>query len=239
MKAAKLWRVAFAATAALLLAAPSAQADKKPTNTGSNAFGQSFAEWLRDFWTWNMNGSPPEQALQQANVLFVTIPAPSVTVTNPDNKVIGFGDKSLIVKPGSKLVLGILAWIGETYQDHNGVVGSHGPDDVAWPPEMLLPPQGEAVIKLDGKELMNLDNMAQFYYGPINFKEPIWYSAASSYGSTGAIWVQGIGIVIPPLSAGEHVLELYSWDANFGDGAGHTLGWVNTWHLKVLPPGKG
>ncbi len=234
MRWVKSWMVALAAISILLLAAPGAQAEKKANNPNSNAYGQPLGDWLADFWAWNMSGSPPDQALQKGNVLFITIPNPSVLVTNGD-RVIGYGETALTVKPGSKLVLGILAWIGETYQDHNGVIGSHQPDDTPWPPEMLLPPQAEATITLDGSPLMTVDNMAKFYYGPADFKETIWYAAASSYGSTGAIWVQGIGIIIPPLSAGEHLLQLKSWDANFSDGAGHSLGWVNTWHISVTP----
>ena len=229
--------VALAAITVLLLATPSALADKKAANPNSDAFGQSFAEWMRDFWAWNWVGSPPDQALQQNNVLFMTIPSPS-TWQDVNGKWIGFGEQNLTVAPGNKLVLGILAWIGETYQDHNGIVGAGIPDDVAWPKGMLTSPHAEAEIMLDGKTLMTTDTMGAFYYGPINFKETMWYPAASSYGSTGAIWVQGIGIVIPPLTPGEHTLTLYSWDEYFLDADGHKLGWFNTWQISVKPPGK-
>jgi hypothetical protein len=235
VKTNKAWLAALAAVAALVLAVPSINADKPAATPTSNAFGQSFAEWMRDFWAWTYVGVG--QPLQQNNVYFLPIPAPA-TWEDRNGKTIGIGEMNVTVKPGTKIVLGVLSWIGETYQDHNGVLGSHDPDDPAWVKGDFLPPNGEAVIKLDGVPLVDASNLGDFYFGPINFKETLWYGAATSYGSTGAIYVQGIGVVLPPMSAGTHTLTLYSWDAwrgLYGDGG---AGWFNTWHITVQPPGK-
>jgi hypothetical protein len=117
-----------------------------------------------------------------------------------------------------------LGWIGETYVD--------GSEDIPWPEEWFLPPDAEVNIMLDGAPLVNAANQADFYYGPIAFQETLWYPEPTGYGSTGAIWVQGIGVIIPPMSAGKHTLTLYSWDEHFG------VGWFNTWHITVQSPGK-
>ena len=236
MKNRKAGIVVLAAVAALLIAVPGTNAAKKgAANPASNAFGQSFAEWLRDYWAWSFAGVG--QPMQQNNVMFLSVPTPATWVVQ-DGKNIGIGTMDVTVEPGTKLVLGVLAWIGETYQDHNGVIGSHLPDDTAWPMTEFLPPKGEAVIMLDGVPLIDASNLSEFYFGPINFEETLWYSAASSYGSTGAIWVQGIGVVVPPMSAGEHTLTLHSWDYWMGGYGPGGQGWFNTWHITVQPPGE-
>lgn len=238
MKMNKSWLAVLAAVAALGIAVPSMNADKPGAATPtSNAFGQSFAEWMRDFWAWTYGGVG--QPLQANNVLFLSIPAPA-TWEDWAGKPIGIGELNVTVKPGTKIVLGVLAWIGETYDPAyiDPSTGKPIPNDQPWPQSEFLPPNGEAVITLDGVPLVDASNLADFYYEPINFKETLWYATPTDYHSIGAIWVQGIGVVLPPMSAGTHTLTLYSWDSwmnLYGDGG---LGWSNTWHITVQPPGK-
>ncbi len=233
MKSGTAWIAALSAAALLVPVSGINAETKKAAIPSSNAFGRSFAEWQRDYWTWSWGGVG--QAMQPGNVLFLTVPTPTeMQVWNGKN--IGIGELSVVVKPGTKIVLGVLAWIGETYQDHNGIIGSHSPDDQAvWGVEHFTPPHGEAVIKLDGVPLINADNLAQFYFGPIDFQQTLWYSEASSYGSTGAIWVQGIGVTVGPLPAGQHTLTLYSWDDWGAPPDSPGQGWFNTWHITVQP----
>ncbi len=196
----------------------------------SNAFGQSFSDWLGDYWAWSFGGVG--QQVQPNGVFFMPVPTPA-SAEEWNGKSIGIGEMSLTVKPGTKLVLGILAWIGETYDPTFDI-----PDDTPWPMSSFLPPEGEAVVKLDGVELMNASNLKDFYYGPAWFKEPIMYPEPSSYHSIGAIWVQGIGIVLKPLTPGEHTLTLYSWDNWQGIYGDPGQGWFNTWHITVATPKK-
>ncbi len=200
-------------------------------STGSNAFGQSFGEWLRDFWDSNLHGNG--QMLLPNKVLLMPIPAPGAMQERTDNKSVAIGEMDLVVEPGTKLVLGILAWIGETYDPAYKI-----PDDQPWDIAEFLPPKGEAVITLDGVELINAGNLADFYYDAIPFKEPIMWAEPSSYHSIGAIWVQGIGIVINPLTPGKHTLTLYSWDLWGAPLGSEGSGWFNTWNITVKPPGK-
>ncbi len=194
----------------------------------SEAFGQSFGDWLRDFWAWNFGGVG--QQTQPNHVFFMPIPAAGPN-EDWDGKAVARGELDLTVQPGAKLALGILAWIGETYDPAYRI-----PDDTPWEMSSFLPPEGEVVITLDGVELINPANLKDFYYGPVWFKEPIMYAEPSSYHSIGAIYVQGIGLVLQPMTPGKHTLTLYSWDywqGGYGD-AGQ--GWFNTWHIAVAPP---
>ncbi len=229
----KSYLAVLALSLAFIMAIPAMGAAAKKNaavSPFSDAFGQSFDEWLRDFWAWNFGGVGPQA--QPNGVFFVPIPAPSANEMW-DGKAIGIGEKDFTVKPGTKLVLGILAWIGETYDPAFKI-----PDDTPWPMSSFLPPEGEAVITLDGVELIKASNLAEFYYGPVSFKEPIMYAEPTSYHSIGAIWVQGIGIVLQPLTPGKHTLTLYSWDKWQGIYGDAGQGWFNTWHITVATPKK-
>lgn len=231
------WIPVLVAAIALTTASTGICADKKAaTNPASNAFGQGFAEWLRDYWAWSYVHVGPQ--LQPNNVLFMPVPVPGDDDwAIQDNRQIGTAEMNLTVKPGTKLVLGILSWIGETY-DPNLVPSVPDDDPNYFTLADFLPPLGQSIITLDGVQLMNDSNVASFYYGPISFKEPLMYSEPTPYGSIGAIFVQGIGIVIQPLTPGQHTLKLYSWDYWKGLYGANGVGWDNTWHITVAPPGR-
>ncbi len=228
-----LYAAVLGLSLAFTIATPSLGAAAKNNAAASpfsDAFGQSFEEWLRDFWAWNFGGVG--QQAQPNGVFFMPIPAPG---PNQDwnGKAVAIGEMDLTVQPGSKLVLGILGWIGETYDPAYNIR-----DDQPWPISSFLPPEGEAVITLDGVELINAANLKDFYCGPVCFKEPIMYPEPSSYHSIGAIWAQGIGIVLQPMTPGTHTLNLYSWDRWQGMYGDVGQGWFNTWHIAVAPPKK-
>jgi hypothetical protein len=215
-----------------LIATPAMAAAKKNAAAVpfSDAFGQSMENWLRDFWAWNFGGVGPQ--VQPNGVFFMPIPTPGST-EEWDGKPIGIGEMNLTVKPGNKLVLGILSWIGETYDPAYNIA-----DDAPWPMSNFLPPEGEVVITLDGVEIINSTNLKDFYFGPVSFKEPIMYAEPTSYHSIGAIYVQGIGIVLKPMTPGKHTLTLYSWDRWQGFYGPNGQGWFNTWHITVAPQKK-
>lgn len=242
MKIQSSWPKVLSTLAAFAITATHLGAATKAANPNSTAFGQSLAEWIRDAIASQIAtiNQIPLAGLEPAknNVLFLPIPN-SDTWEDWEGKSIGIGEMNLTLAPGVKSVLPILIWYGETYQDHNNVVGGGYPDDQPWPKSEFLPPKGEAVIILDGVPLVDASNQADFYIGPINFKETLWYPAATGYGSTGAIWCEGLGLVLPPLSPGQHTLTLYSWDYWMGMVNGDAgMGWFNTWHITVAPPGR-
>jgi hypothetical protein len=207
------------------------------TNPGSNAFGQSFAEWLRDYSSWTYGG--PVSQVQPNNVLMLPVPVTpnDAWVIGADGRNIGTAEMDVTVKPGTKLVLAVLGWLGETY-DPNLVPPKPDDSRTQFTIADFVPPLGQAVITLDGVELMNDANVASFYYGPISFEPPIMYAAPSPYGSIGLIFVQGIGIIIQPLTPGEHTLKLYSWSYWQGLYGVNGTGWDNTWHITVANPKK-
>ena len=69
------------------------------------------------------------------------------------------------------------------------------------------------------------------------FEEPIVYPEPSSYGSDAAIWMMGLGILLPPMSPGEHIIEMQVMsDLTRRRGTGTYLGYYNTWYVKVVKP---
>lgn len=227
----KLYSLLFTGTLVLLSIPSVATAAGKngAASPFSEAFGQSFPEWIRDFWAWGYTGGPQ---VQPNGVFFMPIPTGGPN-QNWQGRNISVGEMSLTVKPGEKLVLGVLAWLNETYDPAYNI-----PDDVPWPKANFLPPEGEALVTLDGVELINAGNLSDFYYGPIDFEPPIMYSEPTSYHSIGILSVQGIGVVLKPLTPGTHTLTLYSWDNWQGLYGAGGQGWFNTWHLTVAPPKK-
>src|SRR5262249_43628699 len=63
---------------------------------------------------------------------------------------------------------------------------------------------------IDGKAVMDstLASVSPFYIGPAPIS--VTYPQPTSYGSIGAIFVQGVGFVHHPLSVGTHTIELVS-----------------------------
>ena len=243
MKAKTTWMAALITIAALLIATTGISAEKNvqpqknaATNPASNAFGQGFADWLRDYWAWSYGGVGPQ--VQPNNVFFMPVPVPADDAwETKDGKLIGTAQMDLTVEPGTKLVLGVLSWIGETY-DPKLVPPIPDDDPAFFTIADFLPPNGQVEVMLDGVPLINDANLASFYYDPIRFINPLMYAEPTSYGSIGAIFVQGIGVIIQPMTPGRHTLTLYSWDSWKGLYGDTGVGWFNTWNITVAPPGK-
>jgi len=63
------------------------------------------------------------------------------------------------------------------------------------------------------------------------------YAAPTDYGSTGAIYFQGFGTVLPPLEPGVHEMKLYDlFDLSDLDPFNYALVFDNTWTITVEPP---
>ncbi len=167
----------------------------------SSAFGKTLSGWMQ---TWIQAG--PGQ--QVGNVLLLPLP-----VGTPSGGTGTFGDPQILqghtdvtLKPGTAIVLPVVAWVGERYDFAAG--GSGHPADPKLPQEYLT--ANPISVTLDGRTLIgsNQRNVSQYYFDvPLDIN----YASPSSYGSTGAIFAQGVGLVLPPLAVGEHTLTVDSF----------------------------
>lgn len=65
------------------------------------------------------------------------------------------------------------------------------------------------LLKVDGRVIADstrskLDCLS---FGPVYFPGPIPYPEPTAYGSDAALWVAGLGILLPPMAPGEHTIE--------------------------------
>jgi hypothetical protein len=61
------------------------------------------------------------------------------------------------------------------------------------------------------------------------------YPEPTDYGSNAAIWMTGLGILLPPMSPGDHVIELQVV-APYAPLFGVDFGYYNTWYVSVVTP---
>jgi hypothetical protein len=181
-----------------------------------------LAEAMAKYWAWYYGAT----GSQELGNLFL-VPLPSGDQIS-DDPVIYQGEMSFSVRTGKTLVLPLTFFLGESY-----VEGP--PDDPAAYPinykasSVLLMVDGRAIVDSTRTKLDCL-------YVPLTyFAQPIVYPEPSSYGSTAAIWMMGLGILLPPMSPGEHTIELQVvaplhvvWGVDFG--------YYNTWHVTVVKP---
>ena len=103
---------------------------------------------------------------------------------------------------------------------------------------------GQLELLIDGQRVMDSTkaSVSPFYYGPVPLD--VTYKEPSAYGSTGAIFQQGIGFVHPPLSVGTHTITLVSESFVPPDGTflnltlypeGAGAHYENTWTITVAP----
>ena len=225
-----------------LLVAPSTTVDAggKASPPQSSAFGKPLATWLQLYMSWLLGGGGPDDHVGQ--VRFLPLPSGQViegAFTYADPGVLE-GHLDVTLAAGTPFVLPVDVWIGETYLPSLGY-----PDDPPIPAEIFTDPS-KATIKvyIDGKRVMDSTkaSVSPFYFGPVPVD--VTYPVPTSYGATGAIFVQGVGFVHPPLSVGTHTIEL---DAEirvppdaallnlsvYPDGVG--VRFLNTWTIAVSP----
>jgi hypothetical protein len=173
----------------------------------SHAYGKSLGEWMELYWTWFLGG---DQEARVGSVVFLPIPMD--------------GEEDVTLKVGEKFVLPMLVIVGETYTEASG-----SPDDnpADYPLELFT--AFTVKITLDGKPIIDSDveDIADYYFEPQWFDEPVEYLEPADSGAVAAIWVTGLGFVHPPLSKGAHVLNLLiEYD---GQGV-----YDNTWYIDVV-----
>jgi hypothetical protein len=73
-------------------------------------------------------------------------------------------------------------------------------------------------------------------FGPVYFPEPIVYPEPTSYGSDAALWVAGLGVLLPPMPPGDHVIEMQVVTPSNGIFGVSAYGYYNTWYVTVERP---
>jgi hypothetical protein len=226
------------AVALLAVVGTAVEAGGKASPPQSSAFGKTLAEWAQLYITWLIGGG----ADHVGQVQFLPLPSGEYdggSFTYEDPGVLT-GHLDVTLAPGTPFVLPVVTWYGETYSPDTGY-----PDDPPIPAELFTDPDN-AVIKvyIDGKRVMDSTraSVGPFYYGPVPLD--VVYPEPTSYGSTAAIFTQGVAFVQPPLSVGTHTIELEAElfvppDPEFlnltlyPDGFG--VRYFNTWTITVSP----
>lgn len=201
----------------LVLFSASAIAGVVPGTTGtpsspvaqpnSNAFGNSLGEWMGIYWRQFLAGN-------LANGNTVSVKNVVLLPQSCDAPPCTFDIK---VKPGTALVLPLVAWLG------------FGPDDVL--PDEWWGDRNKifADATLDGLPIAQPN--AAFYTGVVGFDPTVPFELDDGTVVQVAVH-QSIGVVIRPLPPGTHKLVLHSEIVEAG------AVFDNTWNITVLPRGR-
>jgi hypothetical protein len=207
----------------------------------SNPAPRSDADLLVRYMTWTVRtqfaglGMADHLGLNQ----FIPLPTADYTETAPDGAILLVGSVDVSIRAKQFLVLPILAFTGEKY------AGDLYPPD---PPNAKDVFTGAPVlVTLDGVTIVDskVDSLNDLFFGsstvdgvhvdatyfpaPIRYKEPIDRGGPIAIA---AIWVQGIGIVLPPLPPGSHQIVLTAvFNEVFNDG--NRYGYLNTFNITV------
>jgi hypothetical protein len=209
--------------AALLLVSPFAFAgNPKGVCQAGGVNRVVLADAMAKYWTWYYGGV----GTQQVGRLFL-VPLPTNGEQISDDPLIYQGSTSFTVRTGRTLVLPLSFFVGESY-----VEGP--PDDPAdYPTDYKA---SSLLLTVDGRVIADSrrTKLDCLYVDLTYFPQPIVYPEPSSYGSNAAIWMTGLGILLPPMSPGEHVIDMQVvsplpfW--------GIYLGYYNTWYVTVVKP---
>jgi len=185
-----------------------------------------LAKAMTRYWTWYYGGQAGPQEIGR---LFL-MPLPTNGEQISDDPLIYQGDTSFTVRTGRTLVLPLSFFLGETY-----VNNTPPPDDPANFPidykasSVLLTVDGRVVIDSTRTKL-------DCVYVPLTyFDQPIVYPEPTGYGSNAAIWMFGLGVLLPPMSPGDHIIELQVVSP-LTPVYGVDLGYYNTWYVTVVRP---
>jgi hypothetical protein len=181
------------------------------------------------YWQWFIGGGS-----QEAGRLFF-VPLPSGDQIS-DNPAIFQGEMSFSVRTGRTLVLPMITVYGESYTDPPGYPDDDPDDYVGVGRIEFL--ASTLLLKVDGRVVADsmrtqLDCLS---FGPVYFPEPILYSEPTDYGSNAALWVAGLGILLQPMSPGEHMIEMQVVTPSNGIFGASAYGYYNTWHVTVQTP---
>jgi hypothetical protein len=214
---------ATALVALMLVAAPNAMAGSPKGICQAGGVNKVvLADAMAKYWAWYYGGiGTPE-----IGHLFL-VPIPNGEQIS-DDPLIYQGTGSFTVRAGKTLVLPMSFFVGESY-----VEGP--PDDPAnYPIDYKA---SSLLLKVDGKAVVDSTRtrLDCVYVDVTYFPQPIVYPEPSSYGSNAAIWMFGLGILLPPMSVGQHIIEMQVLSP-LRDVWGVDLGYYNTWHVTVVKP---
>ena len=133
------------------------------------------------------------------------------------------GQLEITVSPETAFVLPVFGFIGERYQGYPKV-----PDDQPIPNRDFLAGV-HPTLTIDGKTVLSDANKAAYYLPKTDFHPIVHYETPHDNGAVGAVFFQGVAIVIPPLSTGVHKIRLYEPAPIFG------VTFDNTWIVTVRP----
>ena len=197
-----------------------------PSPGHSNAFGAPLEFWMAAYWRWALGASPSDHL---GHVKFLPIPegspvSGSGTFADP---VVVVGSIDVVIHVGEAFALPIESWLGETYDPSTGT-----PDDQ--PLDESIFTGSNVLVALDHRALLDSrrHDLDDAYFGPHYFHPPILYDTPTDYGSIGVVFVQGLGLVHPPLSRQTHMLvvrsEIRIPDLDIG------VIYRNTWTIHVV-----
>jgi hypothetical protein len=214
---------ATALVALMLVAAPIAMAGSpKGVCQAGGVNRVVLADAMAKYWAWYYGGI----GTQDIGHLFL-VPIPDGEPIS-DDPLIYQGTGYFTVRTGKTLVLPMSFFTGESY-----VEGP--PDDPASYP--IDYKASSLLLKVDGKAIIDSTRtkLDCVYVDLTYFPQPIVYPEPSSYGSNAAIWMFGLGILLPPMSVGQHTIEMQVLSP-LRDVWGVDLGYYNTWHVTVVKP---
>ena len=223
----KLGMMAATAMAALMLFAsvPAVAGSPKGICQAGGYNKVVLADAMAKYWRWYYGGGGPQELGPQ-----FLVPLPTNGEPISGDPLIFQGSASFEVRTGKTLVLPMTFFLGETYVDN-----TPPPDDPANFPidykasNLLLTVDGRVIIDSTRTKLDCV------YVDLTYFTPPIMYPEPTGYGSNAAIWMFGLGVLLPPMSPGDHIIELQVvsplravW--------GVDLGYYNTWYVTVVKP---
>lgn len=213
--------------AVMVLASPGAFAGNPKGACQAGGYNRVIlAEAMAQYWSWAYGGIGSQES---GHLFFVPLPTDGVQVSN--DPVVFQGSTSFSVRTGRTLVLPLTFFLGESY-----VEGP--PDDPAF--YSLDYKASSLSLRVDGRVVASStrSKLDCLFVDVTWFREPIVYPVPSDYGSNAAIWMTGLGILLPPMSPGSHIIQL-EVVSPLREAIGYDLGYYNTWYVTVEKPRKG
>ena len=215
--------IAMLAVTMVAVALPATAGSPKGVCQAGGVNSRVLGDAQRQYWEWVFGASDQQQV---GRLFFMPIPV-GVPVGDP---VIFTGSEAFAVRPGTTLVLPMLVFYGESYTTDSGIPD----DDVNFPGKEFFT-DSSVLLTVDGRAIVDSERskLDCAYFDAVFFTDPIVYDEPTDYGSDAALWVKGLGILLPPLHPGTHVIRLQ--ELTPADPFG-VFGYDNTWDVTVETP---